>query len=148
MLNQSFLVFGAFLIAVAGALPATGHAGLGIGTYQVLADTVCVDQPGEQVFSNPERSPSLIGGLESLLQRVVYPESAIRAGIEGRVFVRFVVDTAGVPDNFEVIRSLCDECDEAAINAIRESRFEPAQNRGVPIAECFTIPINFRLTDD
>ncbi|MEM1044361.1 MAG: TonB family protein, partial [Bacteroidota bacterium] len=52
------------------------------------------DEP-DDVFPIVEQQPELIGGLEGLQSRIQYPELARRAGIEGTVFVQFVVDEQG-----------------------------------------------------
>ena len=104
------------------------------------------DASGE-VFEVVEQKPELLGGLEGLMGRIVYPEMARRAGIEGKVFVQFVVDESGyVTDATAVMcpnQLLCD----AAVSAVRESRFTPGRHRGVPVKVRFTIPIDFKLRD-
>ncbi len=92
-----------------------------------------------------EQEPVLIGGLDGLQARVQYPEFARRAGVEGTVFVRFVVDERGNVSDLEVQRSPNDLLSEAAVKAIRESRFEPGQQRGRPVKARFTLPVRFVL---
>lgn len=99
----------------------------------------------ETIFEVVEQEPVPIGGLEGIQSRVEYPEMARRAGIEGRVFVQFVVGPDGVPRDLQVIRSLCPACDEAAMRAIRDTRFEPGRQRGQPVSVRYSIPITFRL---
>lgn len=99
----------------------------------------------ETIFEVVEQDPVPIGGLAGIQSRVEYPAMALRAGIEGRVFVQFVVGTDGVPRDIVVVRSLCPACDEAAVKAIRETRFEPGRQRGQPVSVRFSIPIVFRL---
>lgn len=99
----------------------------------------------EEIFELVEVAPVPIGGLEGIQRRVVYPEAAIRVGIEGRVYIGFVVGQDGVPRDIEVLRSLCPACDEAAVKAIRDTRFEPGFQRGQPVSVRLSIPIIFRL---
>ena len=42
-----------------------------------------------------ENIPELIGGLDSLQSRLIYPKNALENNIEGKVYVITVVDTAG-----------------------------------------------------
>jgi protein TonB len=97
-----------------------------------------------------EVQPVLIGGLDGLQQRVLYPEAARRAGIDGTVFVRFVVDETGYVDRAACVRVgdrlpphplLC----QAALDAVRASVFRPGIQGGVPVRVVFTLPVTFAL---
>ena len=48
-----------------------------------------------EIFMIVEQMPELIGGLGSIQSKIKYPEIAKKAGVEGRVFVQFVVNTDG-----------------------------------------------------
>lgn len=99
----------------------------------------------DEIFVVVEEPPVAIGGLEGIQSRVVYPETAIRARVEGRVLVQFVVGVDGLTRDFEILRSVCPACDEAAIEAIRNTRFEPGYQRGQAVPVRLSIPITFRL---
>lgn len=90
-----------------------------------------------------EQMPELIGGLTSL--RPVYPEAERHAGIEGRVFLRFVVNVDGSVSDIEVIRGLTPALDAAAVEAVRLARFRPGLQRECPIKARFSLPVTFRL---
>ena len=92
-----------------------------------------------------EDEPKLIGGLEGLQARVEYPELAIQVGLEGRVFVTFVVDEHGNVINAQVARSPSDLLSEAALKAVRASKFTPGQQRGRPVKVRYSLPVNFVL---
>ena len=87
----------------------------------------------------------LIGGLDSLAARVVYPEAARRAGVEGRVIVQFIVDEGGAVEDPEVLRSPDPRLSTAALAAVRASRFLPATAEGEPVKVRFALPVTFRL---
>lgn len=92
-----------------------------------------------------EDPPELVGGLDGLQSRVVYPELARRAGIEGTVFVQFIVDErGGVADPVCVRDPGGDTCEEA-IRVIRASTFTPGRQRGKPVKVRFSLPVKFRL---
>ncbi len=75
-----------------------------------------------------------------------YPASARQRGLEGRVVVRLVIRADGVPDDIRVAQSSgFDSLDNAAVEAIRQWRFEPARRGGVPVAEERLAPVLFRL---
>lgn len=96
-------------------------------------------------FLSIEDAPKLIGGLEGLQARVEYPELARRAEIEGRVFIQFVVDEQGRVVDPVVVRSPSDLLSEAALKAVRESRFVPGQQRGRPVKVRYSLPVTFVL---
>ena len=92
-----------------------------------------------------EVQPELIGGLGGLQSRIEYPEMARRVGIEGQVVVQFVVDERGNVVDPVVLRSPNELLSEAALKAVRESRFTPGQQRGRPVKVRFAVPVTFRL---
>ena len=98
-----------------------------------------------EVFEVAEVQPTLIGGLEGLQARLEYPPLAIRAGIEGTVIVQFVVDERGHVVDPVVLRSPNELLSEAALEAIRESRFTPGQQRGRPVKVRYAVPVQFTL---
>ena len=102
-------------------------------------------EPEPEIFVIVEDPPELIGGLEGLQSRIQYPELARRAGIEGTVFVQFVVD-----ENGNVVDPVCvrepggGTCEEA-LRAVRAAKFEPGRQRGKPVKVRFSLPVRFRL---
>lgn len=104
-----------------------------------------VEEHPDRVFVVAEVQPELIGGLEALQRRVEYPELAQRVGIEGQVVVQFVVDERGNVVDPVVLRSPNELLSEAALEAVRESRFTPGQQRGRPVKVRFAVPVTFRL---
>src|SRR5690606_31279090 len=104
------------------------------------------ERPAEpEIFEVVEQMPELVGGIQGLQSRIQYPEMARRAGIEGRVFVQFVVDEQGRPSNIAVVRGIGGGCDEAAVAAVRASSFTPGRQRGRPVKVRMSLPVTFRL---
>ncbi|CAN5581625.1 energy transducer TonB [soil metagenome] len=101
--------------------------------------------PEPEIFEVVEQMPELIGGLEGLQRSIRYPEMARRAGIEGRVFLSFVVDEQGRVIDPVVTRGIGGGADEAALEAIRRARFRPGMQRGRAVKVRFSLPITFRL---
>lgn len=102
-------------------------------------------EPEPEIFDVVEQQPVLIGGIEGLQDRVEYPEMARRSGVEGRVFLQFVVNEDGTVSDVTVARSPSPLLSDAAIEALEESRFEPGVQRGRPVKVRFSIPVNFSL---
>lgn len=103
------------------------------------------DDFDDQVFVVVEQPPVLIGGIAGVQKRIVYPEMARKAGIEGRVIIQFVVDAQGNIVNPRVVRGIGGGCDEAALKALEDAKFQPGLQRGRPVNVSYSIPITFSL---
>lgn len=98
-----------------------------------------------EVFVIVEQMPELIGGLASIQKLIQYPEIARKAGVEGRVIVQFVVDENGSVQDPQVVRGIGAGCDEEAVRAVRQAKFNPGMQRGKPVKVKMSLPITFRL---
>ncbi len=96
-------------------------------------------------FVRVEEMPELIGGMKGLQRAVRYPEVAKKAGVEGRVFIQFVVDETGRVVDPVILKGIGAGCDEEALRAVQQARFEPGKQRNRPVRVRMTLPINFRL---
>ncbi|MDX1640572.1 MAG: energy transducer TonB [Balneolaceae bacterium] len=103
------------------------------------------EEEEEDFFVLVEQMPELIGGLASLQKEIEYPERAIRANIEGRVYVRFIVNEQGEVENPEVIRGIGGGCDEEAIRVVKTAKFKPGLQRGRPVRVQYNLPVIFRI---
>ena len=104
------------------------------------------DEPEEpEIFVIVENMPELIGGLEGLQKKINYPPFAKKAGVEGRVFVQFVVDEQGNVRDAVVLRGIGAGCDEEALRAVNEAKFKPGKQRGKPVRVKMSLPITFKL---
>ena len=80
--------------------------------------------------------------------RPLYPESARRAGIQGTALLRIFIERDGRVSDVTVQRSAGDQSlDQAASDAVRRWRFEPALNSSGPVAMWAVVPVEFRLSD-
>jgi protein TonB len=85
-----------------------------------------------------------------LIQKPVpprYPEALRRAGIEGDVVVRFVVDTSGRvdPRSIDVVRSTHDAFTAAVRESLAKLRFAPATVGAHKVSALAIMPFRFRL---
>ena len=79
-------------------------------------------------------------------RRPSYPEASRRRGEQGIVRLELRVDAAGrVVDVLLLETSGFNALDTAALNAVRDWRFRPAQRAGVPVAGSITTAVHFRL---
>jgi periplasmic protein TonB len=76
-----------------------------------------------------------------------YPESARMRGIEGAVLLEAVISMEGIPLNWKVLSSPDPDLSQAAIDAVRQWRYEPTLLNGEPIEVVTTISVRFRLED-
>lgn len=123
-------------------------------TFQVVKDELyrsLLDQAvNDTVFDIVDEMPEFPGGADALMQFVAsgikYPEDAVEAGKEGRVFVSFVVEKDGLVSNVKVLRGVCYSIDEEAARVVRGMpRWKPGMKDGKPARVSYQIPIMFKL---
>lgn len=129
-----------------------------VGAFMACSD-VSVDTPSEldepalpsledaTVLEAAETMPQPVGGMEALAENIAYTEEAKDAGIEGRVVVRFVVDSEGNVREPEVVRGLGAGLDEAAIAALEATEWKAGKQDGEPVHVRMAFPVTFRLSD-
>ena len=98
---------------------------------------------GVDEYSECQVPPSI----ETTLQPA-YPEMARLAGIQGRVFVRVLIDEQGRAAKAEIVKRVPTDCtlfDKVVINSIMSARFSPGQINGKKVSVWMTIPVRFLL---
>lgn len=96
-------------------------------------------------FVAVEEMPEPVGGIAAIQQKIVYPEIAKRAGVEGKVYVLAFVNEGGSVTDAKIIKGIGAGCDEAALDAVKKTKFKPGKQRGVPVKVQVSIPIVFKL---
>ena len=119
-----------------------------LGGLSTLADA----SSNDSVFQIVDEMPEFPGGADALMQFVAsgikYPEDAVEAGKEGRVFVSFVVEKDGLVSNVKVLRGVCYSIDEEAARVVRGMpRWKPGMKDGKPARVSYQIPIMFKLEE-
>lgn len=76
-----------------------------------------------------------------------YPDIARKAGIEGFVILKLLVDVDGSVLDAKVLQSLNKVCDEEAVKAAKASLFRPAKQRDKPVRVWVAFPVQFTLRD-
>ena len=104
--------------------------------------------PPAPFMINVEEMPELIGGLEALQTEIRYPEMARQAGIEGRVFVQFIVDQEGNVEFPTIIRGIGGGADEEVLRVVSQAKFKPGMHEGRPVRVQYTLPIHFQLPEN
>ncbi len=97
-----------------------------------------------------EKMPEFIGGLEMMNKylgnNIKYPSNARTAGIQGKVYVQFVVGKDGEIRDIKIIRGVNKWLDEEAIRVVKAMpKWSPGKQSGRPVSVLFNLPINFKL---
>lgn len=98
------------------------------------------------VEENAEPKNGMVEFYKLTTSNIRYPAQARRLGLEGRVFVQFVVAKDGSLQNIEVIKGIGSGCDEEAIRILTLSpNWKPAKQRGKPVKQRIVLPIFFKM---
>jgi periplasmic protein TonB len=122
-------------------------------------EEIKVEEPKEKVieqveaapvFTIVEEMPAFPNGESALYKylgdNIKYPEEAKELGIQGRVFVTFVVEVDGSITDIKVVRGIGGGCDEEAMRVVKSMpKWTPGKQRGVPVRVQFNLPIKFTL---
>ena len=104
----------------------------------------------QEIFQIVEEMPAFPGGEKALLEYVFknikYPQIARETGIQGRVFVGFVVEPDGSVSNVKILRGIGGGCDEEAMRVIKSlPKWKPGKQRGKAVRVSYQIPVVFKL---
>lgn len=100
-----------------------------------------------QVYTFPEEMPIFPGSLNAwIYNHVTYPETAKAKGIEGKVFIRFIIEKDGSVSDVKVIRGVSPELDNEAKEIISSlPKWNPGRQKGNPVRVYYTVPVYFAL---
>ena len=102
------------------------------------------------IFTVVESMPEFRGGMSELypyLQKnMKYPVMAKESGIQGKVYVTFVVEKDGSITDVKVLRGIGGGCDEEAIRVVAAMpQWKPGKQRGKPVRVQYNLPVRFTL---
>ena len=103
-----------------------------------------------EIFTVVESMPTDPGGdaarMKFLQKNIKYPQMARESGIQGTVYVTFVVEPDGSVSDVRVLRGIGGGCDEEAVRVIKAMpKWIPGKQRGKPVRVQFNMPIKFTL---
>lgn len=114
-----------------------------------LDEQASSDEKGvfEVVDDQPRPMPGMEGFFKTLGEELKYPASAKEAGIEGRVFIQFVVTTQGKLDNMQVVKGVNEALDAEAMRAFQalDVVWKPGKKDGKDVPTRMVMPISFKL---
>jgi len=104
----------------------------------------------EKPYEYVEQMPQYPGGeaeMRAFIQKNLhYPTVAMENGIQGRVFVRFVISKTGEVSEIEIIRSLDPSCDKEAIRVVKlMPKWIPGKQNGNAVSVIYTMPVVFKI---
>ena len=119
--------------------------------FETLLDVATSKE--DTVYQVVDKMPEFPGGekamMEFLSKNIVYPEKAKEAGIQGRVFVGFVIEKDGSVSNVKIMKGIGGECDEEALRVVKSMpNWKPGKKGGKDVRVSYTLPINFKLSDN
>lgn len=102
------------------------------------------------IFTIVENDPEFPGGMDALREfiqkNLQYPQLARENGIEGKVYVTFVVEPDGSITNIKVLRDIGGGCGAEAVRIVKlMPKWNPGTQRGKPVRVQFNLPIEFKL---
>lgn len=114
------------------------------------AQAVVEEEETNEIFQVVENQPAPVGGYEAfykyISKNIKYPDQARRMGVEGKVFVQFVVDKDGSITDVQVLKGIGSGCDEEAIRVVKAApKWTPGKQRGRPVRVRMSVPIAFKL---
>lgn len=105
----------------------------------------------EEIFTIVESMPEFPGGGQEALfkflqKNMKYPQVAKENGIQGTVFVNFVVGKNGKIRDVKILRGVNKMLDEEAIRVVKAMpSWKPGKQRGKPVSVSYNLPIKFTL---
>jgi protein TonB len=125
------------------------------GTTEVIfeepvAAVVKEEEDEDKVFLVVEQPAEFDGGMAAMYKYIgknlKYPASARRMGIEGSVFISFIVDKAGVISDVQVVKGISADCDKEAARVVKGMpNWKPGKQNGRAVKSKFVLPIKFKL---
>jgi|TARA_B100001964_G_scaffold200966_1_gene228391 protein TonB len=118
-----------------------------IAFFLLLTSSIYGQQKDDAgIYLNAEKMPVIKGGMAAIGKKIRYPKIAKEMGIQGVVYVGFIVDEDGKVKEPKVLRSLAVPLDKEAIRVIEEDvKFTPGYHEGIAVPVRMVLPIRFRM---
>lgn len=116
-----------------------------------ITEITVPDEPVvEEVFDVVEEQPEFPGGVQKLYEfigkNIQYPPMARESGVQGKVYVQFVVGKDGKIREAKVLRGIGSGCDEEALRVVKMMpSWTPGKQRGKAVSVRYNLPIVFKL---
>ena len=101
----------------------------------------------DSIYLNVEKMPIIKGGFAAVGKKIKYPNIAKQMGMQGVVYIGFIVNSEGKVEDPKILKSVAKILDEEAIRVVeKEIEFEPGYQEGKAVPVRFVLPIKFQLT--
>lgn len=116
-------------------------------------DEVIENTAPQEIFTIVEEQPTFGAGEEGrqkfLGENIKYPDLARENGIQGIVYVTFVVEPDGSISNVQVLKGIGAGCDEEAMRVVKMMpKWTPGKQRGKNVRVKINMPIKFVIADN
>ncbi|MEI6122032.1 MAG: M56 family metallopeptidase [Bacteroidota bacterium] len=103
-----------------------------------------------EVFTVVENMPEYVGGNAAMgkfmADHITYPQKAKESGLQGTVYVSFVVGADGAVGEAKVLRGIGGGCDEEALRVVKlMPKWKPGKQNGSQVSVLFNLPVKFSL---
>lgn len=118
--------------------------------FEEPVEEVIVEEEEDRIFTVVEQQPEFQGGYEAMMnfikKNMRYPASARRMGVDGTVYVSFVVSKDGSISEVKTLRGISADCDQEAMRVVSMMPpWKPGKQNGKPVFVRFVLPIKFQL---
>jgi protein TonB len=102
------------------------------------------------IFTVTEQMPVFPGGesemMSYLSNNIHYPKVAMDNGIQGKVYVQFIINPYGDVVNAKIVRGIGTDCDEEALRVVKAMpRWIPGKQNGKIVSVYYNLPIKFTI---
>ena len=111
----------------------------------VREDVMFSTDDTSKVYRVVEEMPQIVGGLQAVYDNIEYPRAAISGGVEGKVYIKFIIDEKGRVQDPQILKDIGSGCGEAALAGIRKVKFTPGKQNGVAVRVHYTLPVTFQI---
>ena len=118
-----------------------------------LGSNASAQQTDTTRYQIVEVDPEFPGGMEAMMkyltENIKYPQVAKEQGIQGRVYVSFVVEKDGSVSNVRLLRDIGGGCGEEAVRVVGAMpKWKPGMMKGKAVRVMYNLPINFQYKSE
>lgn len=118
--------------------------------FEEPVEEIVEENTDDMIFTVVEQAPEFEGGLQEMYKFMAkntrYPAKARRMGIEGTVFIGFVVDAKGMISDVAIIKGIDTDCDAEAIRVVQMMPpWRPGKQNGKAVKVKYVLPFKFKL---
>jgi periplasmic protein TonB len=98
----------------------------------------------EEYLIGAETMPTPVGGVEGIVKKINSMSFYRNTKVEGKVYLLAYINTNGEVDDVKIVKGIGGGCDEAAVEAVKKTKFAPGENGGKAVKVKMTLAIAFK----